>query len=48
MYVTSCPSNAPILVARQVTRDVQDIDVEALNVSNQYLKISLTGTTLIF
>jgi hypothetical protein len=48
MYVTSCPSNAPILVAIRVTRDVQEIDVEALNVSNQCSNISFTGATLIF
>ena len=48
MYVTSYPSNAPILVAILVTRDVQEIDVEDLNVSNQCLKIAFTGEILIF
>ena len=48
MYVTSYPSNAPILVMIHVTRDVQEIDVEALNVSNQCLNISFAGATLIF
>jgi hypothetical protein len=48
MYVTSCPSNAPILVATRVTRDVQEIDVEALKVSTPCLNISFTGAILIF
>jgi len=48
MYVTSYPSNAPILVAILVTRDVQEIDVEDLNVSNQCLNISLIGAILFF
>ena len=48
MYVTSCPSNAPILVAIRVTRDVQEINVEALEVSNQCLKFYFTGAIFIF
>ena len=48
MYVTSCPSNAPISAAIRVTRDKQEIDVEALNVSNQCLNISFIGAILVF
>ena len=48
IYVTSCPSNTPILVAIRVTRDVQEIVVEALNVSNQCLNISFTRAICLF